>query len=189
MGRVHQAQAALDARVKLDTTSGKRSEEDPVVASIGNREVYASEVHRALESLPPQLAQQFNSSQGRDAFLKKYVADELLWRKAKKLQYDQDPEVTRRLEEAGKQLAVGLFLEREVASQITTKEPDLKTYFEANKVKYDEKGEGVSFEKVKDRVASDYRIWKFQSAYQELVEEQLKASDVQIFSGAWEEKT
>ena len=84
--------------------------------------------------------------------MKKYVADELLWRKAKKLQYDQDPEVTRRLEEAGKQLAVGLFLEREVASQITTKEPDLKTYFEANKVRYDEKGEGVSFEKVKDRV-------------------------------------
>ena len=189
MGRVHLAQAALDARIKLDTSTAKRSEEDPVVASVGNREIHASEVHRALESLPPHLAQQFSGSQGRNAFLKKFVADELLWRKAKKLQYDRDPEVTRRLEAAGKQLAVGLFLEREVASKITIKEPDLKTYFEANKTRYDQKGQGVSFEKVKDQVASDYRIWKLQTAYQELVEEQLKAADVQLFSEAWEQKT
>ena len=111
LGRIHEAQAVLASRTALDAPA-ERSAEDPVVAKVGAREIRASELTRAIDDLPPQLAEQVSSARARE-FLEKYVADELLWRKAQKFEYER-PGVRRQLEAALRQIVVSAFVEREV---------------------------------------------------------------------------
>ena len=96
LGRHHAAQAALENRVQMDPEGVRRAEDDPVVARVGQTQIHRSEVMRALDSLPPEVASNFATPEGQQELLKKYVADELLWRQAVKLEYDRDPEVARR---------------------------------------------------------------------------------------------
>ena len=186
LGRHHAAQAALESRVQLETDAVKRPEDDPVVARIGQTEIRRSQVDRALDSLPSEIASQFSTAEGRQQLLKKYVADELLWQKAVKLEYDRDPEGERRQTEVLKQLAVTRFVEKEVLEQITVDEADLRNYFEANRDRYSQdRPEGqsreVSFEEVRQGVERDYQMIKMQSAYNELIETELSAQGVELF--------
>jgi len=114
LGRHHAARAALSARTRLTPDLVQHSENDPVVALLGETEVRRSDVERTLDDLPPDVAQSFAEPARRGELLKKYVADELLWRKATRLEYDNDPQVRRRHAAMLKQLAVSLFVEREV---------------------------------------------------------------------------
>jgi len=190
LGRFHQAQAALDARAGLEEgETVQRGKDDAVVATVGKRDIYRSDVERALDDLPPQLAERFSGEKERQEFLRKYVVDELLWRKAKKLAYDNDPEVRRQLEGMMKQVVVGAFIEREVLGKIQVEAADVKTFYDANKERYAE-GEGdkktiPAFEKVAERVTRDYQTMKMQAAYQKLIEEQLATEDVHINMDAW----
>ena len=80
----------------------------------------------SLDELPPELAQSITGPEQRQEFLRKYVADELLWRKAQKLEYDRDDEVLRRHAALLKQLAVTAFVEQEVVRKIEVDEEDLE---------------------------------------------------------------
>lgn len=186
-GRHHAAQTALDSRTQLQPDATKRPETDPVVARIGQTEIRRSEVERALDDLPPELAGDFSTPTGQQELLKKYVADELLWRKAVKLEYDRDPEVARRHAWALKQLAVARFVEVEVVGKIEVDETDLRNFFAASRDRYAApSGEGeekkeVSFDQARPLVERDYRVMKMQSAYGELIDSELATQDVEIF--------
>ena len=121
LGRVHQAQAALATRAGLGAGAEVQTG-DPVVARIGSREINAGEVLRALDDLPPAYAKPFDGADGRSAFLRKYVADELLLRKATKLEIDRDPEVQRRVDNLQRQVVLDRFVEREIVGNITMDE-------------------------------------------------------------------
>jgi len=139
LGRVHAAKAALARRTQLESAPGvERPESDPLVATIGADEVRRSDVTRALDDLPPFLRQRFATADGMTEFLRKYVADELIFRKAQKMEYDADPEVRRQLEGLLKQLVVGKFVEKEVIAKLEVSESDLKNFLEANRARYDE---------------------------------------------------
>ena len=186
LGRHHAAQAALESRVQLDTDAVKRAEDDPIVARIWQTQIHRSEVDRALYALPPEIAAIFSTPEGRQQLLRKYVADELLWQKAVKLEYDRDPEVERRQTELLKQLAVTRFVEKEVLEQITVDETDLQNYFAANRERYNRQTEDgevqeVSFDQVRQVVERDYQMIKMQSAYNELIDTELSAQDVELF--------
>jgi parvulin-like peptidyl-prolyl isomerase len=71
--------------------------------------------------------------------LRKYVADELIWRKAQKLEYDEDPDVRRRLDALFKQLVVEAFVGKEILGKIEVDPADLKTFHAANRARYDQK--------------------------------------------------
>lgn len=179
LGRYHSAKAVLDSRVALEAADpAKRSEDDPVVAKIGDQEIYRSQVLRLLDDLPPEMAAQLQGEQ-RDELLRKYVADELLWKKAVKLEYDKDPEVRRSYEALLKQLAISKFVEKEVASQIKVDPADLQNFFEANRERYEKEGEEL--EQMPPEVARDYRMSKLQSAYQQVIDTELTTEDVQLF--------
>lgn len=186
LGKVHAAESALATRTALSQTQTRRSDKDPVVAYIGEEPVYRSQVENALNNLPPGLAQGFGTPERREAFLRKYVADELLWRKAKKLEYDQRDEVRRTRDEVLKQLVVGKFVEEEVARKITVDESDLRSFFKAQREHYQgaqdgsDKAPPVAFENVRAKVEADYRRAKLQAAYQRLVDEQLQAANVTL---------
>jgi len=186
LGRHHAAQAALENRVQMDPDGVKRPEDDPVVARVGQTEIRRSEVNRALDALPPEVAANFSTPAGQQELLKKYVADELLWRRAVKLEYDRDPEVEQRHAELLKQLAVTRFVEKEVLDEITVDEADLRNYFAANRDRYRQGQEGgeaqeVSFEEVRSWVERDYQMIKMQAAYQELIDTELSTQDVELY--------
>ena len=186
LGRSHAAQAALASRAGLPEGDVERSEDDPVVARIGRDEIRRSEVERALDDLPPELAAQMASPEARASYLEQYVADELLWRKAIKLEYDQDPEVLRQHQALFKQLVVSKFAEQEVLSRIEVDEADLRNHFEANRSRFKpsgKQGEGAPeprFEDVRSAVERDYRRMKMQSAYQALIDSELAAQEVEL---------
>ncbi len=180
LGRYHSAKAVLDSRVALDQgPAAARSENDPVVARIGDEEIPRSRVLSLLDDLPPEAAAQFAGGAQRAELLKKYVADELLWRKAVKLEYDRDPQVRRSYEALLKQLAISKFVEREVVSKIEIDPADLQNFFEANRAKYEQEGE--TLEQMPPQVERDYRMSKAQSAYQEVIDSELATEDVQLF--------
>jgi tetratricopeptide (TPR) repeat protein len=188
LGRHHVAQAALDSRVQLDDGSGtvQRAAGDPVVARIGEEEIYRSEVLRALDDLPPEMAQSYSDPNQRQELLKQFVAEELIWRKATKLEYDQDPEVQRRYATMLKKLTVSRFIEKEVVGKIEVDEGDLRNFFEANKERYQQKesedapAKTPSFEEVRPAVERDYRMFKIQSEYNEIIESELSTAEVEL---------
>ena len=180
LGRYHSAKAVLESRVTLDSpAAAARSEDDPVVARLGDEEIYRSQVLRLLDDLPPEAAAQLDSAQQRGELLKKYVADELLWRKAVKLEYDKDPQVRRSYEALLKQLAVSKFVEKEVVTKIEVDPADLKNFFEANRARYEKEGE--TLEQMPPEVERDYRMSKVQSAYQEVIDSELATEAVELF--------
>jgi len=191
LGRPQAARAALNQRANLGSDDAKRAGDDPVVARIGEREIHRSDVDRALDDLPPELARAFTDPARRKEFLRQYVADELLWQKAQRLELDRDPEVLRRESALAKRLAVSTYLEREVLSKIEADEADLRTWFEAHQDRYQTPaGEGkparpLTFEQARPQVEQEYRLYKAQAAYQQAVEKELAGGDVEIFEEAW----
>ena len=190
LGRPRAAQAALAARVRLDRPDdAQHAADDPVVAKIGEREIHRSEVDRALDDMPPEMARAFSGGSPAD-LLRRYVADELMYRKAQKLGYDRDPDVVRRREALGKQLAVARFLDREVVGKISADDVDLQSYFTAHRDRYQQaadnggkgKGKEVTFEQARPMVERDYRLAKAQEAYQKLIDSELSGGDVQLFA-------
>ncbi len=195
LGRFHAAQSALEARVKLEggaDAAVRRSAGDPVVARIGAEEIRRSDVERALDELPPELAQSIRTPDDRREFVRQYVAEELLWRKARKLEYDRDAEVARRHAAALRQLAVARLVEDEVIGKVAVDEADLETFFEANRDRYRRPaGDGAepqepTFEQARPAVERDYRMRKIQSGYQALIESELAAESVELFPEAME---
>ncbi len=193
LGRFHAAQSALEARVRLEDQAAaevRRAAGDPVVARIGAEEIYRSDVERALDELPPELAQAIRTPADRKEFVRQYVAEELLWRKARKLEYDRDQEVARRHAAALKQLAVARLVEDEVIGKVAVDVADLETFYEANRDRYRQPGgEGaepmqLSFEEARPAVERDYRLRKIQSGYQALIESELAAESVELFPEA-----
>ena len=191
LGRVNEAEAALATRAAFGNDV-QRADTDPVAARIGDREIRASEVLRALDDLPAQLTEPFQGPEGRAAFLQKFVADELLWQKALKLELDGDPEVLRRLETVRRQVVLDAFVEREIAGQITIDEADLQNFYAAQAARYapaDPEGTGEPgapppLEEVRAQVERDYRLLKMQSAYQDMVLQQIEASGVELLPEA-----
>jgi tetratricopeptide (TPR) repeat protein len=189
MGRYHAAQAALDSRSAMATgeQDAEHAAEDPVVARIGEDRIYRSEFERALDDLPPEVSRSLGSAAAREQYLSRYVGDEMLWRKATKLEMDKDPEVLRRQELVLKQLVVGKFLEQEILANIEVDEADLQNYFAANRQRYQppaEEGKPPvmrSFEEVRPIVERDYRMLKIQSSYEEAIAGELAAEEVELF--------
>ncbi len=184
LGRPLAANAALAARVGLESDPAARPASDPVVAVIGEREVRRSEVERALDDLPPELAAAIGSPGERGRWLQKYVADELLWRKAVKLEIDRDPEVLRGREALTRQLAISRLVDRELVEKLTVDEADLVTWFEAHRDRYrqgGESGEEPRLERVRPAVERDYRLYKLEAAYREMVDAELAAAGVELF--------
>jgi peptidyl-prolyl cis-trans isomerase C len=141
LGRFHAAEYALEARSSLQENRGEETKGGNVVAEIGNREITLREVDEALDELPPWMKEQFKGKEKKVEFMKKYVADELFYRKAKKLEYDKDGELRNKTAHFMKQLMVNKILEKEIKEKLTVEEDDLRNYFRANRDRYKERAQ------------------------------------------------
>ncbi len=141
LGKFHAAEYALEARSSLEENQQGELKGGTLVAEIGSRKITLREVDEALDALPPWMKEQFKGSEKKLEFMKKYVSDELFYRKAKKLEYDKDGELRKKTADFMKQLMISKVLEVELKDKITVEEDDLKNYFKANQEHYKEKAQ------------------------------------------------
>lgn len=141
LGKFHAAEYALEARSSLQKNREEELKGGKVVAEIGSRKITLREVDEALDELPPWMKEQFKGKEKKVEFLKKYVADELFYRKAKKLEYGKDGEIRKKTADFMKQLMINKILEEEIRNKIAIEEDDLKNYFKANRDRYKERAQ------------------------------------------------
>jgi parvulin-like peptidyl-prolyl isomerase len=138
LGKFHAAEYALDARSALTEKEAQEQTGSKVVAEIGSRKITLQEINDAIGELPPWIQEQLKAKEKRLEFMKKYVADELFYRKAQKLEYDKDADLRKKTAQFMKQQMVKKILEEEIQGKISGEEDDLTNYFKANRDRYNE---------------------------------------------------
>jgi len=139
LGRYAQAQYNLDARSSLDRQDRDEVKGTEVVARIGQDPITLRELDEAIDTLPAWMRETLQDSARKEAFLQQYVAEELLVRKAKKLEMDKDPQVRKMADMAFRQLLAQKVLESEIQEQVHLTGEDVERYFQANRERYGEK--------------------------------------------------
>ncbi|MBF0301297.1 MAG: hypothetical protein HQK51_21505 [Oligoflexia bacterium] len=161
-----------------------------VVAKIGDKKIYLHEINSYLDDLPEFIRKNFTKKEEKENFVKKYVADTLLYEKAKRQSMDKDSKYIQQIERIQRELLLQKIIEQEVTKKVTISDPDVKNYFEANKDKFAPKNKSgaktaavtaVKFEEVKKLATDSYRQEKEQAIYQKLIEETLKMEKVEFF--------
>ncbi len=151
LGRFSQAQYSLEARSSLNKENKNEFKGSQAVAQIGKDKITLKELTEAIDAMPDWMRQSMEEPSQREAFLKQYVAEELIYRKAIKLEIDKDPLVRKQAERALRQLMVQKVLEEEIRDKIKISPGDVELYFKANKNRYQEKeAYRIRFIKVKD---------------------------------------
>ncbi|MEI6127959.1 MAG: peptidyl-prolyl cis-trans isomerase, partial [Pseudomonadota bacterium] len=119
-----------------------------------------------VDSMPDWMRKQFEGKQAKAEFVKKYIADELFYRKSLKLGYDKDPDVLKKVKAAEKELMVNKVLESELKDKIKIEDEDVKNFFAAHAADYEQK-EAVKVSLIKagmkeiaDRVITDVKAGK-----------------------------
>ncbi len=136
-GKYNAAEFALNKRAAGQEE--KKEKVGQVAAIIGDEKIYAEDINASFDEMPEWLKKQVSTKEGKMEYLKKYVADELFFRKGIKLEYDKSPELRKRLAKAEKELIVNKVVEEEIKDKIKVEEDDLKNFFEAHKKKYAQK--------------------------------------------------
>lgn len=139
LGRFAQAQYSLEARSGLEKDSGGEFQGDQVVARIGKDVITKEELDEAIDALPEWARSALEEPAQKAAFLEQYVAEELLHRKAKRLELDKDPSVRRQAERAMRQLMIQKVLEDEIQARVKVSEDDVALYYQAHRDRYAEK--------------------------------------------------
>lgn len=186
LGMSSQARHELEARTGIGE---KKRDEGKVVARIGKDDITESEIARALDGLPAWIRKNSLSDEEKREFIREYVAREVLYRKAKRLGLDRTGKVRDTLNSLKKRLAVEQLVQKEFEENVKITPDDLKLYYEANKDKFmeetDKGGKKIkkrlTFEDVKDRVASEYRLVKQREITGALLEKALEDQEVKIF--------
>ena len=173
LGKTAAADQALAART---ARTGAPQQAGEVVAKIGADEITMADVDRGLEGLPPEVRAQAEKRGERRKLIEQFVAEEVLYRKARKLELDKDPAVRRQLDAIGRKLAVQRLVEREVASKLTMDPKDVETFWKANAERFGKK----PFKEVQAEVERAYRGEKIQAGAQRMLEEALGQSGVVI---------
>ena len=127
-----------------------------VVAKIGARDITMAEIDGVIDGLSPQVKAEIGQPGKKAEFVKKYVAEELIYQKALRLKLDDTPEFKKRLADLMKQLLVQKIVEDEVGAKITVDANDLKNFFATNKERFALKDRvAISMIKLKDKAAAD----------------------------------
>jgi len=166
LGMTSQAKYELESR----TAIGKKETEDinkglgPIIARIGKEEVRMSVINEALDKLPEWMRKQYESDEAKIEFVRQYIATELLYRKAKRLGHENDPDVRQKVEDLTKQVLVQKIVVDEMG-KIIIDPRDVKVYYDAYKDKYAEKARfNLSMIQVDNRKKAEDILGRIKSA-------------------------
>ena len=174
------------AIAKSDSTGGK-----DVLAEVGTWKITRADLDMMIEAeIDMQLSQLAGSltpeerraqkqklldevlKQGeRDKWLQRFIAEEMLYRRAREEKLEDDPgfrALTRNLE---RKILAQKLLDREFAKEIAIKPEDLKTYYDAHKDEFKKDGKAQPFEQVRNEVYGALRMQKEMEIQQRLLGE------------------
>jgi hypothetical protein len=185
--RSQDAQRLLEKETALKPEEVEESRPGEVLARIGTRDITQGDIDFEISQLPPYLQSQFNSKEKKQAFLRQYIAEALLYDSAKRKNLDQDKEIIEGAFRAKKQLMAQKILQEELEKLIDIKQADVELYYKANLEKYAEKDNDgkitrqKTFQEAGQQAAQDLFMERQQAAYQQLVERLMKAENVTLY--------
>ncbi len=138
LGKSTAASYALQTRSKLDESGNEAEIASEIVATVGDTTITLSEVDNAMGRLPAWVKQNYQGVEGKKDFVKKFAAEELIFMKGMKLNYDQDDELKDQIRDFVKGYVIKQVIDKEIKDKIVIEEDDLKNFFIANKAKFDQ---------------------------------------------------
>lgn len=188
LGRSLDAQIELAAQTELEPGKTKGAPEGKaVVARIGQREITYDDLEKEIRKLPDYLRSQFDAPEKKLEFLQSYLATELMYDKAKRLNLDKNPEIVEGAFQVKKSMMVQKLLEQEVQSAVKVTPEEVKLYYEAHKERYRKEQDGKdigqkTLAEASAEVEADLRREREQQAQQKMLQELMTAQDVQLYT-------
>jgi hypothetical protein len=171
----------LDARRQLGAAANlghqPSGDDDVVVARIGERDIWLSEIDDQIAMLPPDVQKQLTAPEAKRQFVHQYVGVELLYNAAVREDYLANPEIQRQKEQMFKTMAVDYFVSDKIMPTVIIDTADVRNYYEANK---DALYDGRPYDSVRYRVYNDYHSVKAEAAYQEYIQRLAEAEQVEF---------
>jgi hypothetical protein len=181
------AMQALEETTSLEPDRIKPKRPGAVVAKIGAQEITQGDLDFEINQLPPYLKSQLDTKVKKLQFLQQYILTQLLYDKAKREQFDKDPDIIEASFQAKKQVMVQKLLERELQQKVKIEPNEVQLYYDAHKDKYAEKDNSgkvtgqKSFDEVKEQVVKDLSMDRQQEALQHLAAQMMQAEGAQIY--------
>lgn len=107
-----------------------------VVAEIGNEKITLEEINEMMKTIPEQYRAVAQTH--KDMFLDSIISQKLLYAEASKLNFDEDPNIQKQLEDARKEILIKAYLKKEIEDTVKVTDEDAKKYFDANKDRFKE---------------------------------------------------
>lgn len=173
-----QAEYELSSRTSL----GKAGEESPDVAAlIGERRITGAEIDRSIENMPEWIKENFKQGENRLAFIRDYVAGEVLYKQARKAGLDKDVRIKEAVEEFKKQTVLRQFVSQEVEDSLKITPLDIESYYKANKERYKiSSGIQVSYVELADEAKKEEITVLLKEGKGQKIEKWLEAGDSAI---------
>ena len=185
--KTEDARQALDETVQYDQSKVQKKRPGEVIAKIGKREITQGDLDFEISQLPPSVRDQFRSREQKLAFLRDYVATDLLYSTAKRAGLDKDKDVIEGAFQAKKSLMVRKLLEERVANKVKIEDSDIQLYYDAHKDDYAEKDKDGNIvrekplSEVRQQVAQDLSRKKYLDEYQALIERMIMVENVKFY--------
>jgi len=176
LGNFSDARRQLDAAVDIE--SGPAGDSDVVVARIGERDVWLSEIDRDIMRLPKDIQAQFHDPGTKVQYMRQYVGVELIYNAAIRADYLSNPEIQRERDEMIKRLLVERYVAEKVIPRMPVDSLDIRNFYEANK---DSRYAGKPYDSVRADAFLDYQSVKAEAAYNDYIAGLARAENVQFF--------
>ncbi len=211
MGKFSAMRHELTDRVNMkqsDDTPGTSGTSDTVVAEIGTQKITTADLDRRMETsidqqinmmapyLPEEernkqkeaMLKQFSNPSNRMMYLNQYVAEAILYRKARESNLTEDRMVRDLINDQERSLLARLILEKENENRIKITLSDLETYYAANKEEFTKDDKEQAFDTVKNDVYRTLRTKKELEIQQQLLTQLKDQYDVVIHQSVFTEK-
>jgi len=175
LGNVLDARRQLGAVTNIDHQPA--DDDDAVVARIGGRDVWLSEVEDQIVLLPPEIQSQLTDRRAKVQYVHQYVGVELLYNAAVREDYLSRPDIQRQHEQLEKRLVVDQFVSEKVMPDLNIDTIDVRNFYRANK---DSLYNGAPLDSVRAQVYRDYQSEKANAAYNDYIMRLAEAEKVEF---------
>ncbi|MFC1504157.1 hypothetical protein ACFL6D_01935 [Spirochaetota bacterium] len=181
MGRGLEAADALSMTTSLNRKNV--SGDDVVLAKIGEHIITEAEIKAYIDSLPESIKSEIDIEKDRKQLILSYIFKNLLYRKAKRLQYENDQDYLRKLEDARKEIMIGELMNKEYFSRMDIKEKELLEYYNSHKREFKDPDtrKQLSFKDAFQSVKIGLTRKKISEKQTELFRELMQEENVQLF--------
>ena len=177
MGRVMDAKRELDRTVNIDSLRAGAGGK-VIVARVGERPIYMSDVENDIQSFPLDMQKKFMDKKGKMEILMKRISLELMYQDAVRNGMDKDSDVLQKQKDLEKQVVVDKYYAAKILPQVNIDTSDVKYYYLANKKeKYGDK----SYDDVRVKVLVDYQQEKSQRAFSDYIARLAAIEKLQVF--------